>query len=268
MKFFILVSKKVLNLLPNGLIKDSIWKFFCTTHVPFSWSVQGMKIAGLSLIHYVKGVYEPEPTEFYKKLIKPGWTILDIGADVGYFSVLFAKLTTSSGIVYAMEPYSWRYFNYLLSNIIKNKSGNIIPIMFGASSIPTVKKFYGDCRSTYDIYKRGENVEEIRCLPVDQLLGDIKIDLIKMDIEGGELDALIGMSRILDNNKSICLVLECNPRVFDKIGLKIEDMFTLLKKHGFHFYEIKLDGSIQKKTDKEIIEIARKNKYINFFCSR
>ena len=226
-----------------------------------------MRISGLSLINYLKGSYEAETTLFYEKHIEPGWTIIDIGADVGYFSVIFSRLVSSTGLVYALEPYSWRYFNYLLANIKQNNADNVIPMMLGVSDRIVSKDFYFDCRSTYNIGKNQKR-GSIRCLPLDNLFDHSKIDLIKMDIEGSELEALRGMEKVLSNNRDIKLVIECNPQLYDKISIDIQEMFDLLARHNFHFYEILNDGSIKKRSDAEIISIARKNKYINFYCSR
>jgi len=80
----------------------------------------------------LNGEYEPVETKLILELVKPGAAILDIGANIGYYSLLFAKLTGPSGQVFAFEPDPYSY-DLLQQNILENGYTNIFAFQLGVS---------------------------------------------------------------------------------------------------------------------------------------
>jgi len=90
-----------------------------------------------------KPVWEPEMVEFLSKIVKPGWTVMDLGAESGYFALLMSQLVGSSGCVYAFEadPVSVARIN---KSVALNRFSNITVVGKAVSDQPGIAKFYPD----------------------------------------------------------------------------------------------------------------------------
>lgn len=280
---FILTSYEIFRRFVHGIGLNRFWflrrladflkNVYKRIGLPFPVIIQGVKFAQAPLQVWSNGIYESDTTYLCKRIMKKGWTAIDLGADFGYYSLLFAKLVGPKGKVFAFEP-SKEGFNHLTKNIAVSNFTNIIPL----------KKAVGDKLGSEDLFvrqgtpsfynlhpekgKRGmEKVESVR---LDDFLKDYPkpIDFIKMDIEGAEIKALRGMEGIFKKNHEIKLVVEVAPRLLDKIKILPENLLSQLRKYGFQLYLINGDGSICKMPDEEIISRARKERHINIFCSQ
>lgn len=157
-----------------------------------------------------KGFWEPDVTEWMRKNIEPGWTCLDIGSNIGYFTELLCRLTGPDGFVYSFEPNPYVFsdyknirdlndytncsgvelYNFGLSNENKKEILIIPNWNIGGASI----KF-----NDLDAPKEWDRVE-VELKRYDDLdISDLSVDFIKMDIEGAEPEAFEGMSLALEN---------------------------------------------------------------------
>ncbi|MCJ7442961.1 MAG: FkbM family methyltransferase [Methanotrichaceae archaeon] len=147
--------------------------------------------------------------------LKEGDVVIDCGANVGGFALYAAKSVDDSGRVIAFEPDTKNY-NKLLENIALNNLRNVIAIKKGVYSENTNRKFFnkGTTSSSlieykYTSIKDNTNAwnNSVIFIPLVALDGELpqlkvdRVDFIKMDIEGSELEALKGCIRILKNNK-------------------------------------------------------------------
>lgn len=257
-------------------VADSIKGYLRSHMTPFAISIRGFSIQGLSLVDYIVGAYEPETTKLFEKIIKEGQTIVDIGADYGYFSLLSAKLTGPRGKVFAFEPYKERCEQYLLKNISLNKFRNIEIVQKAASDMAGSHTYFVDSRSLFNINNtvtdtsNDVSMEIIESVRLDDFFKnyDRPIDLIKIDVEGGEMSVLKGAHDILERNKNIKLILEVAPQIMRAAGVSPNDLLLLLRTHGFVLHWINSDGSVVVVRDEEIISRAESAKYINIFCAR
>jgi len=243
--------------------------------VPFVINIQGFKINGLTWIHYLLGTYESETTELFKKVIKSGHTVIDVGADYGYFSLLSAKLVGHKGKVFAFEPYVAQSKKYLRSNIALNHFKNITVIEKAVGDKDDTKKYFINSRSLFNVKHDMDvisnvNIDSVKSIKLDDFFKNYPhpIDFVKIDIEGGEIDALKGMKSIIKNNPDIKLVVEIAPIIMENIGLSPSSILLLLRTYGFSLYWINNDGSVTEMLNTEIILNARKAKHINIFCSK
>jgi len=131
---------------------------------------------------------------FYRP--NPGDVIIDCGANIGYFSHYMASQSKDI-TVYALEP-SQKTFSRLIDNIQTNQMEKVIkPIPFGlfnkeATLTLNIAKMAGSSSS----YVSSDQIEEIRCKTLPQLMKELnlaKIDLLKMDVEGAELEIFEGI---------------------------------------------------------------------------
>jgi len=160
------------------------------------------------------GVWEPHVIAVLERFVKPHFVCLDVGANIGAITLPLARLATK-GMVYAFEasPTAHELLRRnIVSNGIVNAAANNAAIT--EHSGDTVEMFsteaeLGCTHMTSSHLGRGGNREEVRTLALDDY-GISRVDFIKMDVEGAEIKALQGASRILESQKPI-LVIEYNP---------------------------------------------------------
>ena len=205
---------------------------------------EGIKLAlppGLPVARtYAFGAYEKETTTLFKRLVGEGMDVVDGGAFVGYFSLLAAKLTGPSGRVYAFEPDPIAY-QFLCRNVEMNGSSNVATLPQAlaerAGHLPFCSIRGGGSRldplSTSS--KRG-NALVVEAVSLDAFfarLGWPKVDLIKLDIEGGELAALEGMRNLVLRNAGLQLILEFSERNMRLASTTPAALSALLLDMGF-----------------------------------
>jgi FkbM family methyltransferase len=150
------------------------------------------------------GAYEPELVSLLKRTLKSGMTVLDLGANIGYFSVIAAGLVSDDGHVHAFEPMPQSFFR-LRKNLepfhwatahphaVSNVTGEV-PIHYSdkeaawASIHPLHSREGLPCNSAVSAIRLDDWL-------LDNLVN--RVDFIKLDIEGSELDALLGAKQML-----------------------------------------------------------------------
>lgn len=167
---------------------------------------------------YVLGVYEHEVavTKALEALCKPGMVACDIGAYQGYFTLLLAKLVGAGGRVYAFEPMPGNYYSLERTLRINNLNNvQAIPLAVAQESDAVLFQCSDEATPTGKIVHAGNGSANsttgkkeitIRAVSLDdyaQEAGIQRIDLIKMDIEGEELNAFKGMQRVLSRMRPI-----------------------------------------------------------------
>lgn len=152
-----------------------------------------VKINGFQMYHL--GSLDQENPEYIKVLqdnIKEGYTVLDIGANIGFYSLLMSRMVGDSGKVYAFEPEP-RNFEILQKNIALNKITNVIVSNLALSD--KVGKSFMELSSDSGQHRLSDSGVEIQTTTIDEYFKDTKIDFIKMDAEGSEGKILKGMSQ-------------------------------------------------------------------------
>lgn len=183
------------------------------------------------------GCYEKEVGELIKLLLRPADVFLDIGANIGYFSLLAAH-RQSSATIFSFEPVGM-VFERLKGNISLNKVENVRAINAGVGEMNEIKKIYisGDDNTGMSSFYKPENYsgsyEQVQVITIDEWFkscGETRIDLVKIDIEGSEFAALKGMNAVLQQFKP-AVIVEMNPSLlfqFDTTPSDILDHFNTL----------------------------------------
>jgi len=192
---------------------------------------------------YYTRVYESEETTFIKASVKRGDIVLDIGANIGYFTLLFAKAVGPEGHVYAFEPDPIN-FKYLSKNVKINGYSNVTLINKAVSSTNGRSRLYiskdniGDHRT----YKSEEERDciEIEMIRLDDFFGkkNRRFDIIKMDIQGSEYHAVLGMKAILRENHNVILLTEYWPFGLNLCGVRPFAYIDLLKSCDLTLYSL------------------------------
>lgn len=205
----------------------------------------------------LSGVLETPLTKYFAQNVKKGSIVVDIGANIGYFSVLLGYLVGSEGRVYSFEANRF-IFDYLLDNLSINYLHDRIEALNCAvySNDETIsfyvsKKFMGNSsiHAHSEEYKRNyfEETEEVQVSAVvlDQFFEtQEKIDFLKIDIEGGEYQAFIGMGHLLKNKIITTVVFELNKGMLQDDWAPFIDLLKEYEYLGRKYYVLSDEGEL------------------------
>jgi len=191
------------------------------------------------------GEYEPTLSYIFNKLVKKDMTVIDMGGNIGYFSLVASKLVGMHGKVYVFEPEPINLM-YLRKNIEINKIKNIILVNKCVSNEEGILTLYlhpkfHSCHSIFKSTSKSINHIDVESITLNKMFknDDFKISFIKMDIEGAELKALKGMDEMLKKNSVNYLLTEFNLRILKCMGKVARDLILELDKYFNKFYVIK-----------------------------
>ena len=198
-----------------------------------------------TIMYHLQG-HEPHVTTTLESLIKESMIVADVGAALGYFTLIAARGVGENGKVYAIEPDKCVYDD-LKKNIEINNYRNVIPIQGAVSD--SNKDFdmlaYDDWfdKSWFDKtwFDRKSNLTTVNAITLDSL--GVDFDLIKMDIEGYEVEAFRGMKNLLSKGK-VKIICEVHPSLISELGYDISEIENILRELGYSAYLIKEDGKL------------------------
>ena len=151
--------------------------------------------------------YEPDVSAVIKSHLKPGDTFVDIGANIGYFTLLAASIVSETGHVYSFEPNA-NNCKLISQNITLNNFSNVEIFPYAVAESKQILNYHGgNVSSNGHISDKVDDQEafvQVEAVALDDIL--LKADTItaiKMDIEGAEARALQGMHQIIKKFKPI-----------------------------------------------------------------
>ena len=228
----------------------------------------------------IHGIHGAHDLKIFKDNVKDGDNVVDLGANIGYFTLILAKLVGPSGKVFAFEP-DPRNLALLKKNIECNNYKNVIIVPKAVSNVNEKctlyvgQKTFGQNR----IYKP-EKTKTQKFVPIDSetvRLDDFfkannlldKISFIKMDIEGAEFLALNGMKEILKLNKNIKIFTEAEISYLEDAGSSYDQFIDLLTENDFTFSLVDNRSETLTKVNKSQLEKILNNEgSVNIFCVR
>ncbi len=225
------------------------------------------------------GCYEKELGDLLKKMLLSNDVFIDIGANIGYFSLLSATISPSVKVI-SFEPVK-DLFQKLNENISINVCKNIVAINAAAGEMNEQRELYLSAPDNLGMssFHQPENYsgrkEKVEVIVFDDWFktsGLTKIDLIKLDIEGSELAALKGMRMVLEEQKPV-LIVEINPETLSLFGLRPVDIFNHLNQFNFDRFLISENGRLEHLNNDEVnqainvlfIHPNKKNAYPELF---
>lgn len=205
------------------------------------------------------GTWEPQITNQIKKILKPDSIFIDIGANIGYHSLFAATILQNEGKIYSFEP-QISIYNQFCASIQKNNFTNIETYNIGLSDHQGEETLYvreeNSGGSTLLMLPKMESfhiesTQKVPLVTLDSYIHKIKkIDLIKIDVEGYELEVFKGGKKMLESYHPIIL-MEFSPVFYIQDHKdKPEQLIDFLKLLGYHFYcldekELDLESWIQ-----------------------
>lgn len=186
------------------------------------------------------GAFEPHETSIVRGWLRPGMTFLDVGANVGYFSLLAASLVGKTGRVYAVEPSPYahrRLEDTVRANGLSQLRVCPIGLSAGAGVLnlylpPEADGFHSPTMSG----DFGGPVVEVPVRRLDDSLdewGVETVDLMKLDVEGHEPRVLEGASRVLSKGRIRAVVCEFNDYWLRQQGSSPEALYAMFEEAGF-----------------------------------
>lgn len=224
------------------------------------------------------GYWELGITKVIQSLIHDGMHVVEIGANVGYYTVLMARLMGESGRLVAFEA-NPDIFGYLHQNVeingclsrvtlvnraVTEKSGKIafrkLRRHLGSSSIINFAPEF------LDRYHDEVDQIEVGTISLDDYFSgtDQRIDLVKIDAEGSEPYILDGMQAVLARNPTIKLIVEFAPELIRGAQREPSAFLTSLRQYGFRLHVISADSSVVSKSVDDLMTFD----HCEIYCER
>jgi len=189
------------------------------------------------------GKYEKGTVSVLKQLLKPGMTVLNIGANIGYFSVIISKIVGPAGRVFCFEPFPSTA--ELLKKNVKMNNCNNVEVFTKAISNKSGKDSMWIAPSSVNNFISKKGIPGLEKLDVDVTTVDdfvneknLQIDFIFMDAEGSERNAIEGMRNTIIDNKKLEIITEFNPYTFELAGTSGKEFLDVCSEFNFEFYII------------------------------
>ena len=222
------------------------------------------------------GRYELGTTILMRKVLKSGMVFVDIGAHIGYYTLLASTLVGREGKVFAFEPEEQNY-KLLSRNIELNRFRNAVAIRQAVFNRARSVRMMLDGKSTHHFVVEGDDrssqVIDVMATTLDDFFarqGWSPVDLIKIDVEGAELSVLEGMVALLERNPQAKLVLELSPGNLTRAGVNLVELPNWLQAEGFSLQIIDegTKGLHPYSEDKWPLADDGPYPFVNLFCQR
>jgi len=224
-----------------------------------------------SLLLSINKTYEQNETNFIKNSINRGDIVIDIGANIGYYTLLFARLVGDTGKVYSFEP-DPRNFLLLEKNVQINNYSNVLLEKKAVSNKSQKSQLYMTEFTPVSSMHKGNSsiIDEIDIdvVTLDDYfkINPIRPDFIKIDIEGYELNALKGMKSILQSSDKTKIMIEYNPLTKKVFNSDPMDSLTFLDELGYKFKDLNSNIPMFFNLNQVIKKYQNTKKVTNFIC--
>ena len=187
---------------------------------------------------------------------------LDIGANIGWFTVIGSRLVGDRGLVLAVEPDPFN-LRLLKRNLRLNGCYNVEVFPLALSDRPGKATLYRSSNNQGDhqlaVHSDRPDHVRVRVIAVDELLQRWlqKIDFIKIDTQGSEAAILRGMSELLQRPKRIRMVLEFWPQGLENCGASVEALVASLGRFGGRYWLLHWDNTTEPVEPYQLVDLGR-----------
>ena len=183
-------------------------------------------------------------------IIRPGMTVIDIGANVGVFTLAAARLVGSDGRVVAFEPLA-RNYRFVMANLALNGYENVVVEQMAVTNQDGTLEmhvFGTDNLSVSNLVTGSSDwqIGEVACCRLDTYLrqtGIQQVDLIKIDVEGAEALVLEGMKGFMSQAGFPALVIEVHPDFLETVDSSAHSVMAKLGELGYELTYLRRDGA-------------------------
>jgi FkbM family methyltransferase len=185
------------------------------------------------------GVFEPQETRFVRARIRSGMTFVDVGANVGYFTLLASSIVGPMGRVLAFEPSPYacgRLRRSIEENAVTNVTLLQTAVGKAAGELPLYLPAKHGLHSPTMVAHAGSGVPvSVQVVRLDDVLKGLEVDhvdMLKVDVEGFEPDVLQGAERLLEQGAIGSALVEFNRVWLTEHGSSAEELYDQLARHG------------------------------------
>ena len=180
---------------------------------------------------------------FLSSVVRDDSIVADVGANQGLYTLWLARVATS-GRIYAFEP-DPELFECLEQNVRNNQLTNVSAIRAAASDRS------GTLALTANKLNRGDNrvarvpdsgLEQVKAFTIDEIVSHSHLDLLKIDVQGFEIEVLRGARETMGNNRNLTIVFEFWPYGLRQTGHRPNELMDLLGEAGFQIAALGRDG--------------------------
>ena len=230
------VTGKLLNYVQNGPVKTR-YGFVIDFRKTGKFATSLRK-------EVIIGNYERPYFFMIKRLINPGDYVVDVGAHEGYVSLWMAKIVGGGGQVFSVEP-NPENINFLNRNVRLNQAQNVEIIQKAISNQKNIANFY--CQpdqgawgslNRFSYFDAGKKIE-VETDTIDTLFGNLKrLNFMKVDTEGNELNVFMGAKEVLQNYKPI-ICFEVSLTFWSYFERSVDSLLNLLRDYGYQLFVLK-----------------------------
>lgn len=213
------------------IIKTNGYELY--TGINHSFVIDGIEMSG----------YYEFLQEHLRPYIKEGDMVIDVGANIGYFTVMLSKLAGKSGTVHAFEPEDYNY-NLLQYNIDLNNCKNVISHKMALGDNVEKGKLYisNECMGMHRMYPSKyctTNTQDVTISTLDKVIGNQITSFVKLDAEGYEYKIIRGAKKLFDFNQRMRIWMEFVPEGVIEAGGDPEETIKFLTGRGFKIEQVK-----------------------------
>jgi FkbM family methyltransferase len=201
------------------------------------------------------GCYEVTNLDLFSAKLRPGMTVLDVGANIGLYSAVAARLVGPTGRVIAVEP-DHTNCSFLARTVEINGFKNVSIIQKAAGDACKESYLYL-CETNKADHRTHDPTQQRKRVPVsittiDALLGELgieRVDLLKIDTQGSEALVLAGMQQTLARNRQVDVFMEFWPWGINQAGGSPQALLDAVLAQGFQVHEIGERGEVSRLTE-------------------
>jgi FkbM family methyltransferase len=203
------------------------------------------------------GFFERETVEVFRHILRPGDIFLDVGANVGQYTLIAADLVGAQGQVHSFEPDPVT-FERLRQNVEMNSLSNVRLNQFALSDVDAEVTFYeGGAAYTghSSLVPSGYNVGRSYAVKCQRLVNYMReagikaIDVMKIDIEGAEYRLLNGSREFFVSESRPIIVIEFCERTLTDAGTSVTALASLLRGLGYDLYRVSALQAYEARVD-------------------
>lgn len=214
------------------------------------------------------GWNEFESVKLCRQFVKPGMTVIDVGAHIGYYTRLLSELVGRSGRVFAFEAHPDNYA-VLKQNLRGRKYSNVEIYNCAVSDQKGKMQLYVSSGSSNHSllmgYTEESGIIDVESITIDSFLSEkgIKsVDFMKMDVEGAEPLVIAGMRNMIASSPKFSLLAEYNPQALLSGNIAPDKFLRDLHETGFQVQTVPNDATMNQTMDGDTNEV------INILCRK
>ena len=185
---------------------------------------------------------EPGTGDVLRRLVRPGMVVADVGANIGLLTLVMAWATGPTGRVLAFEPEATPRSNLEKMKHLNGLSWVEVRDQAVGAAAGRLTFHVSDIIGHSSLYAlpetEGSRAIEVEVVRLDEAAPGGRMDVVKIDVEGAELDVLAGLSGLIARNKDLAIVAEFGPEHLARVGQTPAQWFKAFADAGFKAYMI------------------------------